>query len=68
VNKDSLESHKKVPIRVEMDEMGSFYQDKSIQCGCGGLTTGVVKSLLFGVEPENIRIWISCWNCLSRLP
>jgi hypothetical protein len=28
MNKEYLESHKKVPIRVEMDEMGSFYQDK----------------------------------------
>jgi insertion element IS1 protein InsB len=28
VNKDYLEFHKKVPIRLEMDEMGSFYHDK----------------------------------------
>jgi insertion element IS1 protein InsB len=31
VNKDYLESHKSITIRVEMDEMWSFYPDKTHQ-------------------------------------
>jgi IS1 family transposase len=31
VNKEYLESHKNITIRVEMDEMGSFHHDKKRQ-------------------------------------
>ena len=31
VNRDYLLSHKNITIRVEMDEMWSFYQDKKHQ-------------------------------------
>jgi IS1 family transposase len=49
VNKEYLESHERVAIRVEMDEMWSFYHDKGrVKSGCGGLlTTRVVKARAF---------------------
>jgi insertion element IS1 protein InsB len=51
VNKDCLESHKNITIRVEMDEMGSFYHDKKRQIWLWravGHETGVAVAFWFG--------------------
>ncbi|MDR1468573.1 MAG: hypothetical protein LBT00_04705 [Spirochaetaceae bacterium] len=58
MNKEYLESHKTVTIRVEMDEMGSFYHDKKHQIWLWQAIdheTGEVIAFWFGTrEHENL--------------
>jgi hypothetical protein len=68
VNKDYLASHENRTVRIEVDEMRSFYQDKKHQIRLRGLLTAKpVKPLFFGLGRGRMGIFINCWNCLSRL-
>jgi insertion element IS1 protein InsB len=70
VNKDSLESPENVTIRVEMDEMWSFYHDKKHQIWLWRASdheTGEVVAFWFGTrEHKNLDTLVGLLRPLKR--
>jgi IS1 family transposase len=77
-DKNYLETHKNIAVRVEMDEMRSFYRDKKHHIWLWravGRETGAVTAFWFGrrehknldkllelIEPQNTRKCVCRWK------